>query len=70
MLLVALVFYSVVDLKAIVSNNMIFQGNFYIFNLETKRMQLVGSLFKLKLDFSVFDTRKRILRVRVLVVSI
>ena len=65
MLPLALVFYSMVDFRAIVINIMGFQGNGCIFNLETKRVLLVALLFNLKVDFHVFHTKTWIFRARV-----
>ena len=56
-LIVALVLFSKVDFKVVVNMRMGFEGNYYIFNLETKNVLLVASLFDLKVDFGVFNIK-------------
>ena len=48
----------------------VFKEMVVFLTLKQKRVLLVASLFYLKVDFGVFDTKKWIFKARVLVVSI
>ena len=57
-------------LRLLLATLWIFEAMVVFLTLKQKIVLLVASLFDLKVDFGVFDTKKWIFRARVLVVSI